>query len=129
MSFEEYNAVTKQIIKAAIEVHKELGPGLLESVYEHCFVEELNGLGLKCSQQVKLPLIYKGKITPKTFIIDMLVEDKIIVELKTVEEILPIHEMQLISYLKLSNLKLGLLINFHEEVLRDGIRRRINGTL
>lgn len=129
MSFEEYNAVIKQIIKAAIEVHKELGPGLLESVYEHCFVEELKSSGLKCSQQVRLPLVYKGKNTEKTFVLDMLVEDKIIVELKAVEMILPIHEMQLISYLKLSNLRLGLLINFHEEVLRDGIRRKINGNL
>ena len=129
MSEQEYNILSGKIINAAIEVHKELGPGLLESVYEYCLVEELKRRGLICVTQVRLPIVYKGVQLEKEFIIDILVEDKIIIELKSVEIILPVHEVQLVTYLKLANKKLGLLINFNVPILHEGIRRRINGTL
>ena len=125
----EYNIISKKIINASIEVHNELGAGLLESVYEHCLFEELKNRGLSVKRQISLPIYYKGKKLDKEFVIDILVEDKIILELKSVEEILPIHEFQLLTYLKLSNKKLGLLINFNVPQLKNGIRRKINGTL
>ena len=129
MSELEYNNISSRIIKAAIEVHKELGAGLLESVYEYCLLEELAHNGLSAKRQVQLPLCYKGRELDKEFMIDILVEDKIILELKSVETILPIHEFQLLTYLKLSDKKLGLLINFNVLQLKDGIKRKINGTL
>ena len=129
MSEIEYNAISNKIIKAAIEVHKELGPGLLESVYEFCLLNEFNRIGLFAKHQVRLPLYYKGYKLDKEFVIDILVEDKVILELKSVEIILPIHEFQLLTYLKLSGMKLGLLINFNVLQLKEGIRRKINGTL
>ena len=107
----------------------ELGPGLMESVYETCVIEELNKQNIRVKNQVLLPVIYKGKTLEKEFIIDLLVEEKIILELKSVEVILPIHEAQLVTYLKLANKKLGLLINFNVSLLKDGIRRKINGNL
>jgi len=109
MSEFEYNTISKQIINAAIEVHKELGAGLLESVYEYCLMNELKRCGLFVERQVQLPLFYKGIKLDKDFFIDILVEDKVILELKSVETILPIHEFQLLTYLKLSGKKLGLL--------------------
>ena len=131
MSFTEkdYNNLTDRIIAASIEVHKELGPGLMESVYETCLIDELNNQGIRFKNQVLLPVTYKGKTLEKDFIIDLLVEDRIILELKSVEVILPIHEAQLVTYLKHANLKLGLLINFNVTLLKDGIRRKINGSL
>ena len=125
----DYNVLSGKIIRASIEVHKELGPGLLESVYEYCLMEELKRIGLLAKQHVMLPLCYKGNTLKKEFIIDILVEDKIVLELKSVETILPIHEFQLLTYLKLSGMKLGLLINFNVVKLTSGIRRKINGTL
>jgi len=125
----EYNNISKRIINAAIEVHKELGAGLLESVYEYCLLDELKRNGLRAERQVQLPLNYKGNKLDKEFVIDVLVENKIVLELKSVETILPIHEFQLLTYLKLSGMKLGLLINFNVPQLKDGIRRKINGTL
>jgi GxxExxY protein len=125
----EYNNMTRQIINAAIEVHKELGPGLLESVYEYCLLDELQRCGLHAERQVQLPIHYKGRNLDKDFVIDILVEDKIVLELKSVEAILPVHEFQLLTNLKLSNKKLGLLINFNVTLLKEGIRRKINGTL
>ena len=125
----EYNNISKKIISAAIEVHKELGAGLLESVYEYCLLDELKRSGLRAERQVQLPLSYKGNKLDKEFVIDVLVENKIILELKSVEAVLPIHEFQLLTYLKLSGMKLGLLINFNVPQLKDGIRRKINGTL
>ncbi len=121
-----YNALSRQVIGAAIEVHKELGAGLLESVYEFCLKTELERRGLKVETQVDLPLFYKGELTGKYYRIDMLVDDKIVVELKAVEKLLPIHEVQLVTYLKLTNKALGLLINFNVPVLKDGIKRKIN---
>jgi GxxExxY protein len=129
MSELEYNTISRRIINAAIEVHKELGAGLLESVYEYCLLDELKRSGLRAERQVQLPVNYKGNKLNKDFFIDILVEGKIIVELKSVEVILPIHEFQLLTYLKLSGKKLGLLINFNVLQLKDGIRRQINGTL
>jgi GxxExxY protein len=129
MSEIEYNSISNKIIKAAIEVHKELGPGLLESVYEYCLLEEFNRIGLFAKRQVQLPLYYKSHKLDKDFVIDILVENKVILELKAVEAILPIHEFQLLTYLKLSGMKLGLLINFNVIQLKEGIRRKINGTL
>ena len=121
-----YNAISEMIIGAAIDVHKELGPGLLESVYEACLIEELNRRGLKVESQITFPLLYKGKKLDKEFRIDLLVEDDVIIELKAVNEILPVHEVQLVTYLKLTGKRLGLLINFNVPVLTKGVRRKVN---
>lgn len=131
MSYTEkdYNRLTDTIISAAIEVHKELGPGLLESVYEVCLVSVLRSKGISVKKQVTLPVFFKGEQLEKEFVIDILVENRIVLELKSVEAILPIHEAQLVTYLKLSDKKLGLLINFNVSLLKEGIRRRINGSL
>lgn len=126
MRQEDYNRISSLIIGAAIEVHRELGPGLLESVYEFCLAQELRNRHLSVDEQVHLPLFYKGQKLNKEFIIDLLVEKEIIVELKTVETILPVHEVQLVTYLKLAQKKLGLLINFNVPVLRDGVVRKVN---
>lgn len=123
----EIDDLSKTIIGSAIDVHKELGPGLLESVYEACLVEELTRKGIKAVAQVELPIIYKGNKLSKNFRIDILVEDKIIIELKSVEELKPVHEVQLVTYLKLANKKLGLLINFNVSQLSKGIKRKVNG--
>jgi GxxExxY protein len=125
----EYNELTKLVIKCAIEVHKELGSGLLESVYEVCLLKLLREEGLNVKYQVKLPVFFRKEKLEKEFIIDILVNNVLILELKSVETLLPIHEAQLVTYLKLSGKKLGLLINFNVEFLKDGIRRRINGDL
>jgi GxxExxY protein len=124
---EQLNKLSQDIIGAAIEVHKFLGPGLLESVYEICLIEELEQRGLKVQQQVRLPLYYKGKLTDKFFIIDLLIENEIIIELKAADRILPVYEHQLMTYLKLTQKNLGLLINFNVPRLIDGIMRRVNG--
>ncbi|MBP3712250.1 MAG: GxxExxY protein [Bacteroidaceae bacterium] len=131
LSSEEYDclqSLSNTIIGAAIEVHRELGPGLLESVYEECLRVELEKKGLKVETQVDFPLIYKGIETGKDFRIDLLVEDVFIVELKAVESIKPLHEVQLLTYMKLSGVHMGLLINFNVPVLKEGIKRKINGT-
>ena len=123
----EYNSITGRIIKCAIEVHKNLGPGLLESVYEVCLEKELILQGLNVKRQILLPVFYKEEKLNKDFLIDMLVEEEVIVELKSLEIVLPIHEAQLVTYLKLSNKKIGLLINFNVAKLTAGISRKING--
>lgn len=125
----QYNTCSNEIIGAAIDVHRELGPGLLESVYEVCLISELRNRGLNVKSQVSLPLYYKGEKLDKEFRIDLLVEDEIIIELKAVDELKSIHEVQLVTYLKLANKKLGLLINFNVPLLSRGIKRRINGIL
>ena len=124
-----YNSITERIIRCAIEVHKELGPGLVESVYEVCLKKVLTNDGLNVKNQLVLPVYFKGEILDKAFVLDLLVEDEIILELKSLEFILPVYEAQLVTYLKLANKKLGLLINFNVVLLKDGIRRRINGDL
>jgi GxxExxY protein len=129
MREKDYTRISFVIIGCAIEVHKELGPGLMESVYQVCLKNQLIKSGLEVKSQVQLPVCYKGEVLDKDFIIDMLVEDSIVVELKSVERLLPLHEAQLLTYLKLSEKKLGLLINFNVPILKQGIRRRINGVI
>jgi len=121
------NALTKEIIGAAIEVHRVLGPGLLESAYEICLAEELVSRDFRVEQQVALPVQYKGKNLDAGFRIDLLVNNEVIVELKSVQKLEPIHEAQLLTYLKLSGIRLGLLMNFNVPVLKDGIRRMVYG--
>ena len=124
---EELNKLSEAIIGAAIDVHKYLGPGLLESVYEVCLVEELEQRGLEVKRQAHLPLYYKGRLTNKHFTIDLLVADEVIIELKAVDRMLPVYEKQLMTYLKLTQKNLGLLINFNVPRLIDGLTRRLNG--
>lgn len=126
MTRETLNDLATQIIGAAIDVHKELGPGLLESVYEHCLLEELALRGIEAKSQVAVPIIYKGKRLEKKFIIDILVENEIIIELKCVEETHPVHEVQLVTYMKLSNKRLGYLMNFNVTQMVKGIKRKVN---
>ena len=121
------NFLSSKIIQAAINVHRELGPGLLETVYQDCMVIELGNMDVTVRSQVPLPVFYKGvKINNEGFRIDLLAEELIIVELKSVEKIQPVHKKQLLTYLRLANKELGLLINFGEVVLKNGIHRIIN---
>ncbi len=120
------NEISGKIIGAAIEVHKHLGPGLLESAYEECLCRELDLRGIDFKRQVPLPLKYKGLKLDCGYRLDLLVEDKVIVELKTVEAIAPIHEAQILTYLKLRDIRLGLIINFNVPLLVEGIRRLVN---
>lgn len=128
-SLEELNLLTHDIIECCIEVHNELGPGLMESIYEECLENVMVDFGLDVKRQVEVPLFFKGKQLNKSFKIDMLVNNVVVLELKSVETIMPVHEAQLVSYLKLSNKKLGLLINFNSKYLKDGLKRRINGNI
>jgi GxxExxY protein len=123
---QELNAITEQIIGAAMEVHRALGPGLLESAYEACLIYELVRRTLRVEQQKPMPVIYKGVHLDVGYRLDVLVEGKVIAELKPVEQLLPIHEAQLLSYLKLSGCHVGLLINFNVPILKQGIRRLVN---
>ena len=120
------NLISGQIIKAAIEVHRNLGPGLLESTYEACLLHELLDSGLCARSQLPLPVLYKGISIDAGYRIDLLVEDQVIVELKAVERLLPIHSAQILTYLKLSDLKVGLLMNFNTVRIKEGIQRFIN---
>ncbi len=113
------NDIAFRVVGCAIEVHKQLGPGLLESVYETCFVEELISQGFNVQRQVSVPIIYKGKDLGTTLILDLLVNDLIVVELKAVEVMIPVFKAQLLSYLKLTEIPKGLLINFHCENIKD----------
>ncbi len=117
--------ITDKIIGAAIEVHKILGPGLLESAYEKCLCYELNLRGLKFTCQTELPLFYKGTNLDCGYRLDIVVENAVILELKAVEQLLPIHEAQLMTYLKLSGHKVGFLINFNVPILKQGLIRRV----
>jgi GxxExxY protein len=120
------NEITESVIGAAIAVHRELGPGLLESAYEACLAYELNEKKLKVERQKSVSLIYRGVHLDCGYRLDFLVEDKVVVEVKAVDKLEPIHEAQLISYLKLSGCKVGLLINFKVNTLKHGIRRFVN---
>ena len=122
----ELNDITGHIIDASMKVHTELGPGLLESAYEACLAYELTKRRLKVVSQLALPVKYDGIELDAGYRIDLLVEDRVIVELKAVEKTTPLHEAQLLSYLKLSNKKIGLLINFNVVRLKDGIKRMAN---
>ena len=124
--FMEVNDLTGKIIGAAIEVHRVLGPGLLESVYEECLSHELGTAKVPYERQREIPVEYKGIKLSCGYRIDLLVAERIIVEIKSCDNILPIHEAQLLTYLKLTGLRVGLLINFNVPILREGIKRIVN---
>ncbi len=126
MSQLKYEKLTEAIIGAAIEVHKQLGPGLMESVYEECLCYELSIRGIAFQRQVSLPVRYKKVKLDCGYRMDVVVEDTVILELKAIEQLHPVHEAQLITYLKLSQKPVGLVINFNVPVLKDGIVRRVN---
>ena len=117
--------LTERIIGAAIEVHRTLGPGLLESVYEECLCHELGLRDLKFERQVALPLQYKGISVSVGYRADIIVEGAILLELKAVERLLPVHEAQLLTYLRLSGMRVGMLLNFNTSVMKHGIVRRV----
>lgn len=121
-----HEKLTEAIIGAAIEVHRELGPGLMESVYEECLCHELSIRGLAFQRQVPLPICYKKVKLDCGYRMDVVVEGSVVLELKSVENILPVHEAQLITYLKLSRIPVGLLMNFNVSALKNGITRRVN---
>jgi len=121
------NDISARVIGAAIEVHEHLGPGLLESTYETCLYRELQLRGLSCERQRPVPLTYKGERLDAQYRLDLVVEDRVIVEVKAVEELLPLHKVQLLTYLRLTGLRLGLLINFNFPVLYRGVKRVANG--
>ena len=120
------NEITYQIINAAIEVHKFLGPGMLESAYHRCLEIELESKGIQFQSEVPLPIVFKGSIIERAYKIDLLVENEIIVELKSVDSVLDVHHAQTLTYLKFSNKKIALLINFNVPMLRNGIYRKFN---
>lgn len=123
---DDLNELTGAIIGAAIEVHRNLGPGLLESAYESCLLWELRQLDLKVEPQVPVPIRYKGLQLDAGYRIDLLVQDKVIVELKATDKIQPIHTAQVLTYLKMTDLKMALILNFNVELMRSGIKRIIN---
>ena len=123
--FTSVNILTREIIGAAIEVHRHLGPGLLESAYQKCLMQELFLRGIRFKHECPLPLKYKGIRLDSGYRMDLLVEDAVVVEAKSVESLAKIHEAQLITYLRLGGWKVGLLINFNVDVLKHGIRRRV----
>ncbi|QFZ53513.1 GxxExxY protein [Oceanihabitans sp. IOP_32] len=122
------NNLTKTIIGAAINVHRALGPGLLESAYQECLLFELKSIGLNVKKEIELPIVYKDIKLDHGYRIDLLVENKIVLELKTVESFTDVHSAQILTYMKLGNYPLGLLINFHTKLLKNGIKRFINSS-
>lgn len=127
MNREQLDEIGKQVFEGALAVHKEMGPGLLEAVYQQCLAKELRLRSLQVNTMVPIPLMYKGYLLNKDYVIDMLVEDQVILELKAIEGILPVHEAQIISYLKLADKRLGFLINFNVPLLKNGFKRFVNG--
>jgi GxxExxY protein len=123
---DELDALSRVVFDACVSVHKEMGPGLLESVYQICLEDELLHREVHHQTLVPVPLIYKGRQLKKDYIIDVLIEDDIILELKAIETIMPVHEAQLISYLKLADKRLGFLVNFNVPLLKSGFRRFVN---
>jgi GxxExxY protein len=123
---EDINQLTGEVIGAAIEVHKRLGPGLLESAYEECLCRELELRGIHYERQKELPIEYKGVKLDCGYRLDIVVEESLILELKACEQLEPIHEAQLLTYLKMTGIEVGLLINFNIPILKDGIRRLVN---
>lgn len=121
------NEIAKEVVDAALSVHRALGPGLLESVYEAALSFELRDRGLQVQRQVPIPVRYRNLIIDEGFRADLVVEAKLIVELKSVERVAPVHPKQLRTYLRLADLRLGLLINFNVELLKDGVKRVVNG--
>ena len=122
---DEQDPLTGAVIGAAIEVHRLMGPGLLESVYQACLEEELKLRGIECEALFRLPLTYKGRPLQDEFILDFFFPERLVVELKAVEKLLPVHEAQLMTYMRLTGVRVGLLMNFNVPVLRDGIKRRV----
>jgi GxxExxY protein len=120
------NEVTEEIIGSAIEVHRTLGPGLLEGIYEECLAMELQLRGVLIERQVLVPIEYKGRRVAADLRIDLLVEQRVVVELKAIEKVLPVHDAQVLTYLRLTGKEVGLLINFNVPILRDGLRRLVN---
>jgi GxxExxY protein len=121
------NSIAKAVVNAAYKVHSKLGPGLFESVYEVILADELEEQGLQVNRQKSIPIRYGRKKFDQGFIADLIINDAVIVELKSVEKVAPVHKKQLLTYLRLSDKKLGLLINFGESSLKDGISRVVNG--
>ena len=121
----ERDSLTESVIGLAIEVHRTLGPGLLESAYQECLCYELKAKGIAFGRQVALPVVYKSVKLDCGYRMDLVVDDRLVVELKTVEKILPIHEAQLLTYLRLSGIRTGLLLNFNTAVLKNGIKRMV----
>ena len=126
MDIPKYEELAKQIFLASLEVHKIMGPGLLESVYEMCLLKELHLRNISAESQVGIPLQFKGFDLSKEYKIDILVEKELIIELKSVDTILPVHQAQLISYLKLADKRMGFLINFNVPVIKNGFKRFVN---
>ena len=126
MDIDKYEELAKQIFLASLEVHKIMGPGLLESVYEMCLLKELHLRNISAESQVGIPLQFKGFDLSKEYKIDILVEKELIIELKSVDTILPVHQAQLISYLKLADKRMGFLINFNVPVIKNGFKRFVN---
>jgi len=120
------NEISNAVIGKAIEVHKTLGPGLLESAYQECLFYELKNSGLFVEREVSMPIVYKDIKLDHGYRIDLLVEKKVVIELKTVDALIDVHEAQILTYLKLGNYKLGLLMNFNVSILKNGIRRFVN---
>jgi GxxExxY protein len=127
VSADHINALSNRVIGGCIEVHRHLGPGLLESVYEACVCRELTELAIPFECQKPLPVYYKGEQVDCGYRLDIFVDECLILELKCVEQLLPIHTAQLMTYLRLSNTKLGLLVNFNVPILKQGIKRVVNG--
>ncbi len=125
LKLDDLNKITENVIGCAIEVHKHLGPGLLESAYQQCLKYELGLNNINFYSEVQIPVKYKGMLLNCAFRADLIVEEEIIVELKAIECILPVHEAQLLTYLKLTNKEIGLLINFNVDLLKNGIKRMI----
>lgn len=123
------NEISKIVFESGLKVHRNLGPGLLESAYEECLYYELTKIGLRVEKQKALPLVYEEVRLDAGYRIDLLVENKLIIEIKSVEELHDIHLAQILTYVKLSNCKLGLLINFNSLLFKDGVKRVINGIL
>ncbi len=123
------NEIAKIAVDVAFQLHSTLGPGLLESVYQELYVYKLRERGLSVETEIQLPVVYEGKQFTSTFRIDILIEKILVIELKSVETVLPVHKKQLLTYLRLSDRKLGLLINFGSAYIKDGIERVINGNL
>ncbi len=122
----EFERLSAEILDACIEVHRHMGPGLLESVYSHCLAREFSDRNISFDCQLEIPLRYKGRKLDKIFILDFLIADEIILELKSVELLLPVHEAQILSYMKLLDKRLGFLVNFNVPVLKNGFKRKVN---
>ncbi len=121
------NEISRQVVDAAFKIHTTLGPGLLESVYEAALFYELRQRKLQVIRQKSIPIVYETVYLDEGFRADLIVEDKVIIELKSIETIAPVHKKQVLTYLRLTNLKLGLLINFNDALIKDGIHRIVNG--